>query len=184
MARPSLQDVQSLANTNFADNTIGAITPQKLREWCAAIIAALAPAYGLLSRTSAAQPLNLTTTPQLVTYQNGYVSDIEDYTAEPTGQLTRLEHGTTVINFTADLTASGNQSRQITFALWRNDVETTWRQTIYTTANGEVESVAFTALIYEAAAAKYEIKISSNAAITVNLNNVEMLAQSLPVWSY
>jgi len=197
MARKSLQDVQSLANTYFADNNSGAITPQLLREWCAAIIGAIRPAYAYLNRigpTSQTPPVGA---PAALVFDFGTLSPIVDYSTIPVpvdpptgtpnpqpGQITRLEKGTVRITFTADVAPTANANNTVTFTLFKNGVATAWKQSVMLTATGVVESVSLAALEYLNAAATYEIRVSATVATAMNFSNLVFLAETVPVWEY
>ena len=190
MARPSLQSVQTLANTDFADNNTGAITPQKLREWIAKMIEAIRPAYAYLSRVAATvQPITTVAAP--VVFDTGVRSPIGEleYAISLLGAgnpntISRVDPGTTRFTFTADILPAVNTNLTLTFTLMKNGSATPWKQSLTMSSNTITESISFAAIEYLNAAAVYRMDVQSTANVNITFSNMTLVAESVPIWEY
>jgi len=190
MARKSLQDVQSLANTYFADNNSGAITPQLLREWCAAIIGAIRPAYAYVARVAATVQA-ITTVAAPVVFDTGVRSPIGEleYAISLLGAgnpntISRVDPGTTRFTFTADILPAVNTTLTLTFTLMKNGSATPWKQSVTMSSNTITESISFAAIEYLNAAAVYRMDVQSTANVNITFSNMTLVAESVPIWEY
>jgi hypothetical protein len=183
MARKSFVQLQADLLTAFPDNITGLITPAILRNYLNNFLEAIRPAYGLLSRTTPnAQTLQLADAP--IVFETGYVSDVPDFTTTPaTGTATRLAAGSTSVNF--NCSAEGTAGRIVTVTFYKNGVATSWRGSGTLGGAGKPVEIAFTALVYEGAAAAYQLQAKCDTAGTlVTFSSMDALAQTVPVNAY
>ena len=183
MPRSSFQQLSAELLVDFPDNTTGLITPAIIRAYFNKIFEAIRPAYGLLTRTTPnAQSLGLAYVP--VVFETGFVSDVPDFTTTPaTGTFVRLAAGTDRITITAGL--DGPLGRLVTVALFKNGVLTQWRSTATLSGAGKPVDIGFSALVYEAASASFQIQaICDTAGTSVNFTNLAVLAEVVPVNVY
>jgi hypothetical protein len=138
MARKSIEQLIADANANFADNTVGLITPAKLRAWCVDFLTTMSPAYGYLQLVGpASQTFNLA--PSLMVFSAATDSDATQTTSVvPASTVTRAEAGVATIVFTTNVACALN--RFITFKLFKNGVATPWSVTA--TGGGAANPVA------------------------------------------
>lgn len=183
MPRKSITELTAQALAAFPDNVTGLITPAALRTFCEDFLNAIRPAYGVLQKTTA-QTVNLGTTPAAVQYTTATDSDINQTNSSPaTGTITRLERGTSTINFTMDIEAAAN--RFITATLYKSGVATAWRTTMNGAGTGNPVGMALTAVDYADPAAEYEVRLSAEAAGTSTvISNGAFIVSVDPVNSY
>ena len=181
MARKSLTQVLAEAAVAFPDNITELITPAILRAWIGDFVAAIRPAYGVLSIASSNQAV--TATPQALAMNIAQLSPVIDYVLTPaTGTIVRSEPGMVRFTVSADVAAATAQT--VTFVLYKNGVATAWKQSARTTGAAIVEAVSFPAMEYSNALATYQLRISSTSVGTVTLTDVIFLAETVPVWDY
>jgi hypothetical protein len=186
MARKSMTELLADLGTMFPDNTTGLITPQILRDYFTNYINAIRPAYALLERQlGVTQALTVAPAPVVFT-SSDVTSALGEYTATANiGRITHLIPGTVRFTFTADLLPPANQTRTITFTLYKNGVATPWRQSISTSASGVIESVGFTAILYDGGSnVNYDLYVQIDVATTFTLSNMVVVAETVPVNAY
>jgi hypothetical protein len=138
MARKSIEQLIAQANADFPDNTIGLITPAKLRAWCVDFLTTMSPAYGYLQLVGpASQTFNIA--PSLMVFTTATDSDAtQTSSVVPASTVTRAEAGVATIVFTANVACAVN--RFVTFKLFKNGVATPWSVTA--TGGGAANPVA------------------------------------------
>ena len=183
MPRKSIVELTAQAAASFPDNTTGAITPALLRTMFEDFLKAIAPAYGICQKT-APQTINLGLTPVAIAYTTAQSSDINQLTASAaTGKISRLERGTSTINFTMDIECAAN--RFITATLFKNGVATLWRITTNGAGSGNPVGMALTAIDYADPAAEYEVRLSAETAgVSTVISNGAFLISVDPVNNY
>lgn len=183
MARKSFNELTAQAIADFPDNVTGLITPAKLRQFCLDFLAAVTPAYGVLS---AAGPLNQTfgLTPSIVVFDTAQDSDPAQTTsAAAAGSITRAERGTSTINFSVDIALANNVG--VTFAITKDGVVTPWKISATGRGASNPVSVALTAIDYADPAAVYTVTaVAENAGTTVALSELAFVVSIDPVRSY
>jgi len=178
MPRMSLSQVLASAITKFPDNTIGAITPAKLREWVQDIVYAIWPAYGYIFRIAPIVQA-VTTVPAPLVMDMQYVSTVPDFTCTPAlGRITRNETGITRLNFTADIVGIAT-ARTITFTIDQNGAPTIWRKSITTAGTGNTESVALSAIVEGIGTNNYDITVSIDTNSSLTFSNMAFVAETL-----
>jgi len=181
MARKSLTQILADAAVAFPDNTTELITPAILRAWIGDFVAAIRPAYGLISLVSAAQAV--TTTPQPLVMNVSQLSPVIDYTLTPAlSRAVRLEPGMTRITFNADVNGVNNQT--VSFVLFKDGVDSGWRITVFMSAVTNTESVSLVAMVYSSSTATYELRVACTANATLTFSNVILLCETVSVWDY
>ena len=183
MSRKSVQELLAQADATIEDNTAGMVSPADVRNLIKDFLNAIAPAYGYIRQTGApAQNFGLT--PVKVLWNNATDSDInQTISSAANGQITRLERGTSTINFTMDIECQSG--RFITFTLYKNGVATSWRITGVGAGTGNPVGVAMTAVDYADPAAYYEIFATAELANTnTTISNGAFILSVDPVNSY
>lgn len=183
MARKSMAELRAQAIASLPDNVVEEITPADVRNMILDFINAIAPAYGVLRRsTPNVQTLGLTDS--LVIFDVAQDSDPSQTTsAVPASTIARAERGTSTINFTMDVEAPVN--RFITFTLYKNGAATPWRITCNGGGAGNPVSVALTAVDYADPAATYDVRATAEVAgVSTTLNNGAFILSVDPVNSY
>jgi hypothetical protein len=182
MARPSLSQVLADAATSFPDNISGAITPLILRTWIGKLVEAIRPAYAYVSRVTGTEVVGISDIP--VVCDTSFVSGVVDYTPTPaTSILQRLEHGVTVLEFTADVV--GTNGTIVTFTLYQDGAATPWRVSGTLAGAGKPVSVAMSAILSSTSQASYQMQMKiDTGSQTLTLSNVLFTAASQLVWEY
>jgi hypothetical protein len=186
MARKSMVELLAELTTQFPDNTTGLITPATVRNYFTNLINAIRPAYALLDRSAGVtQALTVAPAP-LVFTTSDVTSALGEYTANAAvGRITHLIPGTVRFTFTADLLPPANQTRTVTFTLYKGGVATPWRQSITTTASGVTESISFMAILYDGGSnVNYDMYVQIDVATTFTLSNMVLVAETVPVNAY
>lgn len=183
MPRKSISELFAQAVADFPDNISGQITPEKLRTFCTDFLNAIRPAYGILQKT-APQTINLGLTPIALVYTTATSSDINQLTASAaTGKVSRLERGTSTINFTMDIECAAN--RFVTATLFKNGAATSWATTMNGAGSGNPVGLSLTAVDYADPAAEYEVRMSAEqAGVSTVINNGGLILSIDPVNSY
>jgi hypothetical protein len=185
MARKSMVELLSQLTVDFPDNAIGAITPAILRGYYTDFINAVRPAYALLERQlGVAQAVTTVDAPLVFTSADITSANGEMTATAVSGQIGRVDKGTTRFTFTADLLQGTNSARTITFTLYEAGVPTIWAQSIVLSSNTQIESLTFTALVYEATAVNYSMQVKSSVNETITFSNMALIAEIVPVNSY
>jgi hypothetical protein len=183
MPRKSVLELIAQANTDFADNTTGLITPAKLRQWAIDFLNSISPAYGYLTKDSpSAQVLGLT--PALITTTGAYDSDPSQTTSVAANStITRAEKGTSTFQFSANIECQSG--RFVTFTIYKNGTPTTWSITGNGGGAGNPVAVALTAVDYADPAAVYSIRGTAEVNNTsVTIDNLIFLLSVEPVRSF
>jgi len=181
--RKSIQELIAQCDATIEDNTIGAISPADVRNLIKDILTAIAPAYGVLQKTSP-QTVNLGLTPATIQYTTAHTSNPSELTASAaTGSIDRTDRGTSSINFTMDIECAAN--RFITATLFKNGTATLWRITMNGAGTGNPVGMALAAVDYADPSAEYEVRLSAeqNGVSTIISNGALILAVD-PVNSY
>jgi hypothetical protein len=183
MPRKSITELTAQATADFADNNAGLITPAALRNFCNDFLNAIRPAYGILQKTIP-ETVNLGTTPAATAYNTAQDSDInQTNSSAPNGQISRLERGTSTINWTMDIECATN--RFITATLFKNGVATAWRTTMNGAGTGNPVGMSLTAVDYADPPAEYEVRLSAEqAGVSTGLSNGATILSVDPVNSY
>lgn len=183
MPRKSISELTAQAIASFPDNVTGLITPALLRTMFEDFLKAIAPAYGVCQKT-APQTVNLGLTPVAIVYTTATSSDINQLTASAaTGKISRMERGTSTINFTMDIECASN--RFITATLFKNGVATLWRITTNGAGTGNPVGMALTAIDYADPQAEYEVRLSAEQeGVSTVISNGAFLLSVDPVNSY
>lgn len=183
MPRKSISELTAQAIASFPDNVTGLITPALLRTMFEDFLKAIAPAYGVCQKT-APQTVNLGLTPVAISYTTAQSSDINQLTASAAiGKISRLERGTSTINFTMDIECAS--SRFITATLFKNGVATPWRITMNGAGSGNPVGIALTVVDYADPAAEYEVRLSAEVdATSTVISNGGLILSVDPVNSY
>lgn len=184
MARKSILELIAQATADFPDNSAGAITPAKLRNWAIDFLNSISPAYGVLQIPTGTLNQTLNIAPQLLVFNSAYNSDPAQTTAAvPASTIQRAEKGSSTINFTTDFECQ--TGRFVTFTLYKDGVATPWRVTGNGGGNGNPIAVALTAIDYADPAATYSIQASCEVNGTaVVLSNAALVVQVEPVRSF
>jgi len=181
MTRKTVTELYAQAQTSFADNVSGAITPALLRQFCLDFLDTIRPSYaaiGIVIGTSQ----NLTTTYAAMVWGTTIAAQAPDYTVSlASGTVTRSGGPASArIEFSVDAQAPNNSIT--TFALFVDGVETPWAQSNTSTSSVDVQSFAFTAVNYSANnPVTYQIRAKSNAANTVIFSNGILVVENIPV---
>jgi len=185
MARKSITELLAALLTSFPDQNTKFITPLILRNYFTDFLNAIRPAYALLTR-GAGVIQAVTVAPAPLQFTSADVTaGLGEFTANAaTGLVGRNIPGTVRLTFSADLQPTTNATRTVAFTIYQDGVPTSWRQTITTTATGQIESVAFTALLYAAAAANFQIYVSVDTNQSFTFSDMVWVVEVVPVNSY
>ena len=181
MARKTIVELLAEINALFADNTSGAITPAKLRQFQTDFVDTMTPAYGALSIPG---PLAATVgiVDQLMVWSATYVAQAPEYTTDPaTGKITRAQTITSnriSVNIDVDLAAN----RELTATLYKNGVPTVWRAKCSGSGSGRPAILSLDAIDYSDVAADYQLYVQTDAAGTnVTYSNGIFVVNAVPV---
>ena len=172
--RKSMVELEADLQTYFPDNAEGLITPAMVRTYFLSLINAIRPAYGMLTQT-VDRVISVGLTPVKMIWEAKYDS-LADQTQSnfATGDIQRIERGTSTINFTTDFESQAG--RFVTFTLYKDGAPTTWRTTGNGAGAGNPVAVALTAIDYADPAATYSIYVSAEVnGTSVTLNNAALL---------
>lgn len=178
----SINELIAQANAGFPDNTTGLITPAILRQFVLDFLAAMAPAYGLLTATG---PLvqALTPTPSLLVFSTAYDSNpAQTTTAVPASTITRAERGSSRITLNATFACLNNIS--VNFFLYRNGVNTGVKVTGVGRGALNPVSVSLVMLDYADPAPVYSIQVAAESAQSVTFTDLVFLLATVPVTSF
>lgn len=181
--RKSIVELEALAAATIEDNTTGSVSPADVRAMFMEFLNAIRPAYGYIRQTgNPAQNLGLT--PVKMQWNNAADSDInETNSSAANGRISRLERGTSTINFTVDIECQSG--RFVTATLYKNGTATPWRVTTVGAGNGNPVAMSLTAVDYADPAAYYEIFLAAEVANTNTvISNAGMILSIDPVNSY
>jgi hypothetical protein len=185
MARKSFQELLAELTTFFPDNNTKQITAADVRNYFTEFLQAIIPAYAVLERrTGVAQAVTTVDAPLVFTAADTAKANGEMTANAAIGQVSRVDKGTTRFTFTADLLEATNNTRTLTFTLYRGAVPTVWAQSVTLTSNALVESVSFDAITTDPTATDYSIRVRSSANETVTFSNMVLVAEVVPVQAY
>lgn len=181
MARKTMVELTAEIATLFADNTSGAITPAKLREFCQDFVDTMTPAYGAIS---IAGPLAATVgiTDQLMVWSTTYVAQNPEFLTDPaTGKITRDQAiVTNRISVNIDVEMATN--RELTATLYKNGVPTVWRAKCSGSGAGRPAILSLEAIDYSDVAVEYQLYVQADAAGTaVTYSNGIFIVNAVPV---
>ena len=180
MTRKTIVELTAEIATLFADNTSGAITPAKLRQFCTDFVDTMTPAYGALAINTLAATVGVTD--QLMVWQSTYVAQNPEYTADPaTGKVTRAQTVTSnriVVNVDVELAAN----RELTATLYKNGAPTTWRAKCSGSGTGRPAILSLDAIDYSDVVADYQLYVQADQAGTaVTYSNGIFVVNAVPV---
>jgi hypothetical protein len=180
MSRKSVVQLIAQAAVDFPDNNASLITPAVLRGFLVDLLTTFSPAYSWLRNIGpATQTFGLTST--IVQMTSAFNSDpSQALAATPTNSLTRVERGTSVLHFAADIESANN--RFVTFTLFKNGVATPWSITANGLSAGNPVNVAMNAVDYDAAPGSiYTVRAVAEAnGQSVTMTNMTMLLLIAP----
>ena len=190
MARTSIQALIAQATADFADNTAGAITPVKLRNWATAFLDTMAPAYGAIQRITALVIAAVVGTPTVIApFTTQLALTVSDFSINLTnGSVTNLI-GTVPgksTRFTIDGMVDGGNNNVITIALFINGVASLYNQSIVTNGAGNPVGFNFAGLTYQTVNTVMDVRVTANAGSAGNytFTNLSLLAENVPVNSF
>ena len=190
MARTSIQALIAQATADFADNTAGAITPVKLRNWATAFLDTMAPAYGAIQRITALVIAAVVGTPTVIApFTTQLALTVSDFSINLTnGSVTNLI-GTVPgksTRFTIDGMVEGGNNNVITIALFINGVASLYNQSIVTNGVGTPVGFNFAGLTYQTVNTVMDVRVTANAGSAGNytFTNLSLLAENVPVNSF
>ena len=181
MTRKTVTELYTQAQTSFADNVSGAITPALLRQFCLDFLDTIRPSYAALTLTteiSKAATAAYSTFPWQTTLQ----AQAPDYTVSlASGTVTRAGGPASArIEFSVDTKAANNSITS--FALFVDGVETPWATSNSSTSATDIQSFAFTAINYSASLTPtYQIQTKTNAPGNILLSNGILVVGNVPV---
>lgn len=181
MARKTITELYAQATADFADNTSGAITPIKLRQFCQDFLDTVRPSYAAIVLTTGI-PVSVSTTDTVFSWSSIVAAQAPDWTVSlGSGNISRANGpASTQINFSIDCVAPNNS---ITiFTLYVDGVATPWVISNTSTSASDIQSFAFSAVSYSAnLTPTYQIRAKSNGTNTVTLSNGVLVCQNIPV---
>lgn len=183
MARKSMLELEADLTLFFPDNAEGLITPLMVRNYFLSLINAIRPAYGVL-RQIADRIVTAGLTPVKLLWESKYDS-VSDQTLSSftTGQVARLERGTSTINFTIDMECANG--RFVTFTIYKNGAPTDWRTTANGGGAGNPVGASLTAIDYADPAATYSVFVTAEiAGLALTLRSGVLLVGVDPVNSF
>lgn len=181
MARKTIVELLAEIGTLFPDNTSGAITPAKLRQFLNDFVDTMTPAYGALSIPGPlAQTVGVVDV--LMPWSATYVAQGPEYTTDPaTGKVTRAQTVTSnriTVNIDVDLAAN----RELTATLYKNGVATAWRAKCSGSGAGRPAILSLDAIDYSDVAANYQLYVQADTAGTnVTFSNSIFVVNAVPV---
>ena len=186
MARRSLAELNAEAQTSFADNNTGAITPALLRTFVTDFVDTMAPAYGAI-QINTPQIKSLTTVDQLLDGYTDYNSTAGTFLNAPaTGEVTQVLNGrpgcSTRFTFSCDV--QGGNNADVTFTVYVNGSPTTFAVTASTSGTGNYNSISLVGLTYQTTDTVVSIRVKANAAGSFTFNNAALICEYVPVNSY
>ena len=181
MTRKTIVELTAEANSSFADNVTGAITPALLRQFCLDFLDTIRPSYGACSLTG---PLGkaVTTTYSTFTWQTQIAAQAPDYTVSlASGTIVRSGGPASArVSFSIDVIAPNNTI--VTFALFVNGAITPWVASVTSTSATDTISLAFAGINYNASATiDYQIQVKSTASGNITLSNGVFVVENVPV---
>ena len=186
MARRSMVELHDEAQTAFADNTTGAITPTILRSFVTDFVDTMAPAYGAIDITTP-QVKALTTTNQILNNYTDIAATAGTFTTTPaSGNVTQVLNGrpgcSTRFTFSCDVQGANNAD--VTFTIYINGNPTTFAVTTTITGATNFSAVSLTGLVYQTLDTVVSVFVRSSAAGNFTINNALLLCEYVPVNSY
>ena len=181
MTRKTVTELYTQAQTSFADNVSGAITPALLRQFCLDFLDTIRPSYAALSLVTETSKA-ATATYSTFSWQTTLAAQAPDYTVSlASGTVTRAGGPASArIEFSIDAKAANNSI--VSFALFVDGVETSWTTSNTSTSATDVQSFAFTAVNYSASLTPtYQIQIKTNAPGNILLSNGILVVENVPV---
>jgi len=181
MTRKTVTELYTQATTDFADNVSGAITPAKLRQFCQDFLDTIRPSYGGIALDGPLSKAATTTFSSFVWSRQLELNSPDFSGSLASGTITRNNGPATArISFSIDAQAPNNIVTS--FALFVDGVETPWAISNTSTSGTDVQSFAFSALAYSAAAnPDYQVRIKVSANNNVVLSNGEFVVENVPV---
>ena len=181
MTRKTIVELIAEIGTLFADNTSGAITPAKLRQFCTDFVDTMTPAYGAL-QTPGPLAATVGVTDQLMVWSSTYIAQSPEYTTDPaTGKITRAQTVTSnriVVNVDVELAAN----RELTATLYKNGAPTVWRSKCSGSGTGRPAILSLEAIDYSDVAANYQLYVQADVAGTaVTYSNGIFVVNAVPV---
>ena len=181
MARKTITELYTQATADFADNTTGAITPTKLRQFCLDFLDTVRPSYGAINLIG---PLSTTMT----TVDAGFVwstvlaAQAPDYSASlASGTITRANGPASArFEFSMDFQAPNNSVTY--FTMYVDNVATQWVTGGTSNGAAEWQSVSMSGVNYSAnLSVSYQIRAKNTAGGNIILQNGILVVENVPV---
>ena len=186
MARRSLQELRTQAQTDFADNTTGLITPTILRSYITDFVDTMAPAYGAI-RIITPAIFTINTTDTIINGYTNVATTAGTFTSTPaSGNVTQVLNGrpgcSTRITFSCDIQGANNAD--VTFTIYINGNPSTYSVTATTTGATNFTSIYVGGITYETIDTVITVFAKSTVAGSFTVNNALLLCEYVPVNSY
>ena len=189
MARTSIQSLITQATTNFADNTTQLITPAFLRNWATAFLDTMAPAYGMIQRTTGVVvALTNAVYTAIAPFTSQLAATAPDFSANIAGGSVTNLIGTVpgkTTRITVDGMVEGPNNNAITIAIFINGAASLYNQSVLTNGAGNVIGFNFSGLTYQAGVnTVVDVRaIAANAGSAGNytFSSTTILCENVPV---
>jgi hypothetical protein len=181
MTRKTVVELYAQAQSSFADNVTGAITPALLRQFCLDFLDTIRPSYGAISLTSPTGKA-ATTVYSTFVWETQVAAQAPDYTVSlASGTITRAGGPASGrISFSIDCQAPNNVIAS--FALFVDGVETPWATSNTSTSSSDIQSYAFSAINYSVnSPVQYDVRVKVNVNNNVTLSNGALVVENVPV---
>jgi hypothetical protein len=186
MARKTIEDLLSQANSTLADNVAEEISPADVRNMITDFLDTVTPAFGGMQQPSTT--LNLTATAVPVPMGSVMANGSPEWTANLTnGSLARVvpaSAGAMSNQFWISGSVSGTNNADVTVMLYKNGAATAWQTVV--TARGAGIQVTFNIGAIDAvvkADATYQLMTKASVAGNQVFANVVFAANNIPVRS-
>ena len=186
MARRSLQELRTQAQTDFADNTTGAITPTILRSYITYFVDTMAPAYAAINITTPTV-VAIAVTDTIINNYTDVAATAGTFTTTPaSGNVTQVLNGrpgcSTRITFSCDIQGANNAD--VTFTIYINGNPSTFAVTATTTGASNFTSVYVGGVTYQTLDTVVSVFAKATTAGDFNIDNALLLCEYVPVNSY
>lgn len=182
MPRRAISALVAQAVATLPDNNTGLIAPADVRNLIIDFLDTISPAYAVMAiQPPATLNKALTTTDSVVFFASNGAVTPADFTVDfATGNITKLNPGTTRFSFTVDISLASN--RQVTFTLYVNGVATPWAVSNQGDGTGNLQSLSMSGLFYlNEPNAVFQIFARGSAATNVTLSNAAFVCENVPV---
>jgi hypothetical protein len=182
MTRRTIVELVAQANATLEDNVIGGISPADVRNMILDFLDTIRPSYAVINIGASGVSKAVTAAFSTFSWAATYIAQAPDWTTSLASGTCQRSGGpaTTRLTFNADVVAPNNSIT--TFALFVNDVETSFAVSNTSASSTDKQSFSLSAIVYDATPTiQFQIQVKSNVSGNVVISNAVLVCENVPV---